>query len=56
MEAICQHSPFKSRETITEEFMTIKNGGTRVILYNLKLHQLDFKTDPNDIRIPADDG
>jgi MORC family CW-type zinc finger protein len=53
---IIRHSPFKTPSELFAQLKLLKNqAGTRIIIYNLKKHgdqfELDFETDPADIRI-----
>ncbi|XP_065831933.1 ATPase MORC2-like isoform X2 [Oscarella lobularis] len=60
MEIILKFSPFNTEEKLMEQFAKIKSEtGTLVMLYNLKVldsgeTELDFHTDPNDIRLTDD--
>ncbi|CAN6574564.1 unnamed protein product [Malus baccata var. baccata] len=56
VETIVQWSPFSSEEELHRQFLTIKNHGTQIIIYNLweddeDQLELDFDTDPNDIQL-----
>uniref|UniRef100_A0A0E0JZP8 Morc S5 domain-containing protein n=1 Tax=Oryza punctata TaxID=4537 RepID=A0A0E0JZP8_ORYPU len=53
---IIEWSPYSSEEELLQEFSSIKEQGTRIIIYNLWENEqgeleLDFDTDVNDIQI-----
>ena len=53
---ITQHSPYKSEADLLSMFARIDSCGTAIVIYNLRKEvdnelELDFGTDPNDIRL-----
>ncbi|KAK3004556.1 hypothetical protein RJ639_019062 [Escallonia herrerae] len=58
---LLQWSPFSTEEELLKQFDDIGSHGTKVIIYNLWLNdvgttELDFETDPEDIRIAGGAG
>ncbi|MCD7460653.1 hypothetical protein HAX54_044066 [Datura stramonium] len=56
---LLQWSPFSTEEELLKQFDDIGDHGTRIIIYNLWLNnegkmELDFQSDPEDIRISCD--
>ncbi|EFJ19297.1 hypothetical protein SELMODRAFT_419096 [Selaginella moellendorffii] len=56
MDVITKWSPYQNEESIHSQFKKINDQGTRIIIYNLwendeQQIELDFKSDPHDIRI-----
>ncbi|MED6112898.1 hypothetical protein PIB30_065989 [Stylosanthes scabra] len=56
---ILRWSPYSSEEELLAQFNDVGSHGTKVIIYNLWLNddgnlELDFDTDPEDIRIAGD--
>ncbi|CAN4100521.1 unnamed protein product [Withania somnifera] len=56
---LLQWSPFSTEEELLKQFDDIGNHGTKIIIYNLWLNnlgemELDFQSDPEDIRISCD--
>ncbi|XP_028076830.1 protein MICRORCHIDIA 4-like isoform X1 [Camellia sinensis] len=56
LETILKWSPYASEEDLLQQFNTLKEQGTRIIIYNLWEDdqgqlELDFDTDQNDIQI-----
>lgn len=62
MEIILKYSPYRTKEDLMLQFDMIKElHGTLVVVYNLKLlensePELDFVTDPTDIRLSDPEG
>ncbi|KAI5417027.1 protein MICRORCHIDIA 6 isoform X2 [Lathyrus oleraceus] len=59
MSLLLDWSPYRSEAEILKQFDDIENHGTKVIIFNLWLNddgklELDFDTDPEDIRIAGD--
>ncbi|KAK2993217.1 hypothetical protein RJ640_005185, partial [Escallonia rubra] len=58
---LLQWSPFSTEEELLKQFDDIGSHGTKVLIYNLWLNdvgttELDFETDPEDIRIAGGAG
>ncbi|XP_069155514.1 protein MICRORCHIDIA 6-like isoform X2 [Solanum lycopersicum] len=56
---LLQWSPFSTEEELLKQFDSIGDHGTKIIIYNLWLNdegemELDFYSDPEDIRISCD--
>ncbi|XP_055829692.1 protein MICRORCHIDIA 6-like isoform X2 [Solanum dulcamara] len=56
---LLQWSPFSTEEELLKQFNSIGDHGTKIIIYNLWLNdegemELDFHSDPEDIRISCD--
>ncbi|KAK4719511.1 hypothetical protein R3W88_017849 [Solanum pinnatisectum] len=56
---LLQWSPFSTEEELLKQFDSIGDHGTKIIIYNLWLNdegemELDFYSDPKDIRISCD--
>ncbi|XP_068655887.1 protein MICRORCHIDIA 7-like [Aristolochia californica] len=56
LETIVQWSPFYSEDDLLQQFNSIEDQGTRIIIYNLweddqRELELDFSADPHDIQI-----
>jgi MORC family CW-type zinc finger protein len=63
MQIILTYSPFRTMDEFREQFnkLNTKKSGTLVLVYNLKLlesgePELDFETDPYDIRLSDPEG
>ncbi|CAK8563023.1 unnamed protein product [Lathyrus sativus] len=59
MSLLLDWSPYRSEAEILKQFDDIENHGTKIIIFNLWLNddgslELDFDTDPEDIRIAGD--
>ncbi|XP_059300645.1 protein MICRORCHIDIA 6-like isoform X2 [Lycium ferocissimum] len=56
---LLQWSPFSTEEELLKQFDDIGDHGTKIVIYNLWLNdegqmELDFQSDPEDIRISCD--